>query len=46
MSLQDSFALGKCIAASTDDIPGALQAFEQQRMHQTSREVGAQPFDI
>ncbi|KAK9863259.1 hypothetical protein WJX84_003540 [Apatococcus fuscideae] len=39
MSLQDSFALGRCIAASLDDIPQALQAFEKLRVQQTSQEV-------
>ena len=42
MSLQDSHALGQCLAASLHDIPKALQAFESKRMEQTSRE--AKPF--
>ena len=39
MSLQDSFALGECMAASMQDIPEALHAFESRRLEQTSREV-------
>ena len=39
MSLQDSFALGECMAASMQDIPEALQAFQSRRLEQTSREV-------